>query len=126
MGSIKKVFDAEVYAICQALCIEARRATASTPSPWTLPQKLKDPVGTRLRVRSNEVTVRWIPAHQAFLGNEKADEYAKAAADGSEPEDAVPDGYRWEARLSHMTRVATGGRGPPMEVPPPHREGSRA
>ena len=64
-------------------------------------------VVTRLRARSNEVTVHWAPIHQGVPGNEKVDEYAKAAADGSEPEDAVPDGYRWETRLSHMARVTT-------------------
>lgn len=40
-------------------------------------------------------------------GNEKADEFAKAAAEGGSPTDAVADGYRWEASLSHMTRVTT-------------------
>ena len=64
-------------------------------------------VSDRLRARSNEVTIRWVPAHQGTPGNEKADEYAKTAAD---PEGAVPDDYRWETSLTHMTRVATEAR----------------
>ena len=66
-------------------------------------------VGTRLWARNNEVTVRWIPAHQGALGNGKADEYAKAA-NGDEPDNAVPGAYRRESSLSHMTRVATEAR----------------
>ena len=31
-------------------------------------------VCTRPRERDNEVTIRWVPAHQGVLGNEKADE----------------------------------------------------
>ena len=42
--------------------------------------------------------------------NEKADESAKAAAEGGEPDNAVPDEYRREASLSYMTRVATEAR----------------
>lgn len=46
--------------------------------------------------------------------NEKADELAKAATEGGSPADAatdaVPDDYRWETSLSHMTRVATEAR----------------
>lgn len=44
-------------------------------------------VSIRLRVRSNEVTVRWAPSHQGAPGNRKAGECAKIAADGGEPED---------------------------------------
>ena len=56
----------------------------------------------RVRARDNEVAVRWVLAHQGVPRNEKADEYARPAADGAEPSDAVPDDYRWEASLSHM------------------------
>ena len=39
-----------------------------------------------------------------------ADEYAKAAAEGGQPNSDVPDEHRWETSLSHMTRVATEAR----------------
>ena len=64
-------------------------------------------VATRLRTRDNEVTARWVPAHYGALGNEIADEYAKAAAESGSPDDAVRDDYRWETSLSHTARVAT-------------------
>ena len=64
-------------------------------------------VCTRLRLRDNKVVIRWVPAHQGVLGNEKADEYAKAAAEEGEPNSAVPGEYRWETSLSHMARVDT-------------------
>ena len=50
--------------------------------------------------------IRWVPAHHGVL----ADEYAEAAAEGNRPGSAVPDDYRWETSLSHMTRVATEAR----------------
>ena len=56
--------------------------------------------------RDNEVTVRWMPEHQGIESNERADELAKAVAEGESPADAVPDEYQWETSLSHMTRVA--------------------
>lgn len=66
-------------------------------------------VCTRVLARANEVAVRWVPAHQGIPGNERADEHARAAAEGGEPRE-VPDEYRWGAGLSHMTRVATEAR----------------
>ena len=60
--------------------------------------------------RDNGVTVRWAPAHYGVLGNEKADEYARAVAEGTEPDSTDPDEYRWESSLSHMTRVAAEAR----------------
>lgn len=60
-------------------------------------------VATRILTRDNEITVRSVLAHHEVPGNE----FAKAAADGSCPDDAVPDEHRWETSLSHMTRVAT-------------------
>ena len=66
-----------------------------------------------------------------------ADEYAKAVAGGAKPEDAAPDECRWEASLSHMTRVATEARsrttaqwisshvGPEQRYSPPPGKGPR-
>ena len=44
-----------------------------------------------------------------MAGNEKADEFAKAAAEHM-PDSEVPDELRWETSLSHMTRIATENR----------------
>ena len=64
----------------------------------------------RLLARDNEVTVRWVPAQSGASGNEVADEYAKAAAIGEAPGEGIPEGYRKEASLSHITRAATESR----------------
>ena len=39
-------------------------------------------VFNRMVARGNDVAIRWVPAHQGMPGNDKADEYAKAAAEG--------------------------------------------
>ena len=64
----------------------------------------------RVLSRDNEVSIWWAPAHRGALGNEKADEYAKAVAEGNRPGDAVPNDYRWETSLSHMARVVAEAR----------------
>lgn len=55
-----------------------------------------------------------MPANHGIEVNERADEVAKAAAEGIIPADAaaeaVPDERRWETGLSHMARVATEAR----------------
>ena len=56
----------------------------------------------------NEVTVRWVPAHVGVEGNEVADRFAKEAAEGLQH--SVSDRLRWEASLSHLSRVTTEGR----------------
>ena len=40
----------------------------------------------------------------------RSDEFTQAAAEGSCPDDAVPDEYQWETSLSHMIKVATEAR----------------
>ena len=43
----------------------------------------------RVLARDNEVTIHWVAAHHGVAGNERADEYAKAAASRSIPSRAV-------------------------------------
>ena len=129
LGKNKEVFDAEVYAIFQALSIinqrqeRVHRYTVFVDSTSAIDRVRSDSIGpgqsfaiaaietcTKIISRSNEVAIRWVPAHQGAPGNEMADEYAKAAAEGGQPDSDVPDEYRWETSLSHMTRMATEGR----------------
>ena len=60
----------------------------------------------------NEVTICWVPANNGIPDNEKADEFAKAAASRAAPcsDDDILDELRWEASLSHMIRSATEAR----------------
>ena len=60
----------------------------------------------RLQERDNSVTLCWVPAHNGVQGNEVADEYVRAAAEGADPGDPVQGEYRWETSLPHITRVA--------------------
>ena len=64
-------------------------------------------VCSRILNRDNEVTALWVPAHVGIAGNE-ADRLAKGAAEGQTHEAA--DEYKWEASLSHPSRVATENR----------------
>ena len=118
-----------MYAIFQALSIinqrqeRGHRYTVFVDSTAAIDRVRSDSIGpgqgfaiaaieayTRIISRSNEVAIRWVPAHQGVPGNEVADEYAKAAAEGGQPDSDVPDEHRWETSLSHMTRVATEAR----------------
>lgn len=104
---------AEVYAISQALSIidqrqeSGHRYTIFVNSAAAIDRIRSGSTGpgqrfaiaaietcTRVPARDDEVSIRWAPAHQGVLGNEKADEYAIAAAEGGEPDSAVPDEYR--------------------------------
>ena len=124
LGNNKEVFDAEVFAIYQALkdCergqFSSRRYTIFSDSQAAILRIGSDEIGpgqqraraaievcSRLVQRGNEVTVRWVPAHVGVEGNEVADRFVKEAAEG--PQHSVEDQLRWEASLSHLSRVTT-------------------
>ena len=69
-------------------------------------------VCARVTARDNEVTIRWVPVHNGIPGNEKANEFAKAAASQVAPcnNNEVPDELRQEASRLHMSRSATEAR----------------
>lgn len=60
--------------------------------------------------RENEVAIHWVSAYHVVPGNEEAGRFARAAAEGGEPDSAVPDEYRWDTSLLYIKRVATEAR----------------
>ena len=126
LGDNKEVFDAEIFAIYQALRIfEARQQSGEEytvfdcqPAIW---RAMSDSLGegqhwaraiievaTRLVAKSNVVRALWAPAHAGIRGNEVGDGMAKWAAE--DRTNGVPDEIRWQASLSHLSRRATEGR----------------
>ena len=129
LGTNKEVFDAEVFAIYQALSTIERRQerghsyTVFVDSTSAIDRVRDDELGpgqrfavaaievcSRIITNDNSVIIRWVPAHSGATGNEVAGRYAKSAATGEEPVEAIPEGYAAETSLSHMTRVATEAR----------------
>lgn len=113
MGDNKEVPDAKVYATPQALEVldrrqeSGRRYTIFVDSTSAIDRVRSDNIGpgqrfataaierySQIMARSNEVTVRWVPAHHGITGSEKADEFAKAAAEGNSPDSTIPDELR--------------------------------
>ena len=129
LGKNKEVFDAEVFAVWQALRALERRNERdreytifadSTSAITRVRDNARGPgqrfgvaaieVETRLTAAGNRVIIRWVPAHAGAEGNEVADQYAKNAATGRAPGERLPEGYAVETSLAHMTRVATEAR----------------
>ena len=127
MGKNKEAFDAEAFAICQALEVfddrgeENRRYTIFSGSRAALSRVQHDRTGpgqaaairaiTIVRAmvdRGNTVTLRWTPSHAGIEGNEQANDMAKRAAE--EREGRANPLYLREASLSHLTRVTTEAR----------------
>ena len=121
LGTNKEAFDAEVYAIYQALSIKDRRQESGhryTPfvDPTFAIDKIRsDALGPRQRFavasievcarikgRNNEVMICWVPAHQEIEGNEEADKLAKAGT-GREGAPAAPSPTSTDRRRAYPT-----------------------
>ena len=104
------MFDAEVYAISQALLILdtrqecGRHYTVFVDSTSAIQRVQTDGIGpgqsfavecieicSRIVSRQNKATIQWVPTHHGVPGNEKADEFARAAAEGDRPESEVAE-----------------------------------
>ena len=109
LGSNKEAFDAEVYAIYQAPNTmdqrqeSRRRYTLFVDSASAISRIRLDDIGpgqrfavasvevaSRILTRGSEVATRWVPAHHEDPGNERVDEFAKAAAEGGLPRGCRP------------------------------------
>jgi len=118
MGYNQEAFDAECAALARALRTAARmdtpparitiftdaqaairRMTSDEPGPGQkYALEAREHIGT-LRRATPDITieVRWRPAHEGVEGNEKADEWAKLAAD--EPDAHGVEGWTYSDRL---------------------------
>ena len=131
LGNNKEVFDAETFAIYQALrSFDERQESGHHYTVFTDAQAAVQRVATdaagpgqywaraaievcsRLRARDNMVQVRWVPAHIGIEGNEVTDTFAKEAAGGRQY--SVEDRQLREASLSHLSRLATERGSPSM------------
>jgi len=128
LGRQKEAFDAEMYAMSEALKIandicnkeEVRRVSVFTDSQATLRRIQSDEQGpgqvlaARTRIwegalsrRNIQVEYRWVPAHKGVEGNEKADSQATKAAykcRGRKTETQNPLPYLNYVSLAHVSR----------------------
>ena len=127
LGNNQEVFDAEAFAIYQALrVLDLRHETDRKYAIFSDSQSairrisLNDlglgqqwargaaEVCTCLMARQNRDTVHWAPAHRGVAGNEMADGLAKQAVEGpSRDFSEVPDQVRWQTSHSHLHRRVT-------------------
>jgi ribonuclease HI len=127
LGSNKEVFDAELYAIYQAVMRFAQREEYNTEytifadSTSAIQRCKTDHLGAgqqfaRATIKWSEdlasrgctLTIRWVPSHANIEGNETADVWAKEAATCEM--DAVDKTYLNETSVAFMTRKATENR----------------
>jgi ribonuclease HI len=99
LGTNREVYDAELYAIEQAICrfterdhknrhytifsdskSAIERCRNDKPGPGQSTARLIIDGSLRLAINRCEVSLRWAPAHKGVNGNEMADQWAKAAA----------------------------------------------
>ena len=128
LGNNREVFEAEVFAIYQALgtfeagqetsrryrifsnCRPAvRRVMADALGATQHCARACIEVGSRFVAAGSEIGISWVPAHSEVEGNEIADDIAKKAAEGSLPY-KVLDGVRWQASPPHLSRRDSEGR----------------
>jgi ribonuclease HI len=102
LGNNKEVFDAELYAILQAVIRFGKRReynkeyTIFADAQAALQRCENDADGpgqalaraiigwsNSILARDNTITLRWVPGHKGVMGNEVADEYAKRGAHDS-------------------------------------------
>ena len=127
LGTNKEVFDAEVYALLEAIrLLNDREETGADYTVFSDSQaaifrlhheecgpaqalaRAAITAAQELRARGNDITIRWTPSHRGVVGNERADTLAREAAAG-ELRQATPD-YLREASLAHLTRKITEAR----------------
>ena len=126
LGRNKEVYDAELYAIRQALqAFDERgerdqRYTIFADSTPAIDRVATDRLGSgqrfaveateacdRLTSRGNLVTIRWTPAHQGVDGNETADLYARGRPSALH---AAEQAYLLETSFAHIMRLTTEAR----------------
>lgn len=120
LGTQCEVFDAELYAIYQAILLARKQAQhqIALQEVWIFSdsqaalQKLQKPLDQESRVGKIaqamldllsayphlEIHLHWVPGHQGVYGNEKADEAAKYGAEWQEPISQAPLSYTYMKR----------------------------